>query len=376
MCWLLLALLPFTARAQRGAPLSVVLAPSDSVSPARIRSLGGVSACHAWTCDQALSLALEVAPVASWRVGTEIARSRGVLWGGDGRVTDRRADLLYGSARRSVWVGYGLSTEEVARVSTRLSRFEYGAAARWKSLSVDASVGVGAAPALVSGGSRIETNVLTVLDSASGGVRTDTVRRTVADSATLGTARWSSTMVRIAWMADRWSAAAVVGRLAMTGGGRPLWGGIDGSRILGRRFTMLARAGTFVGPITSPSRTPRFAVSAGLSAQTSWFSTAPTDRAPEHGASSFDVSRVGGERYRLTIRVPGATRVDVASDVTVWQPVAMRRLRGDLWTVELSLTAGVHQLSVRADEGPWAAPTGLTPVDDDFGGSAGAFVVR
>jgi hypothetical protein len=373
---LLLGVLPSAVRSQQAAPLSVLLASPDSVSPPRIRSLSDVSTCHAWTCDQAVSLALEVAPVASWRVGTEITGTRSVLWNGYRRVSDRRADLMYGSARRSVWLGYGLSTDDVGRVSTRLSRFEYGTAVRWKSLAVNASVGTGAVPVLVPGGSRIVTDELTVLDSVTGASHTDTVRRTVTDSASPSKARWSSTVLRVAWMSERWSAAAVVGRLAVSGGGRPLWGGIDGSRRLGRRFTMLARAGTFAGPPMSSRAAPRFAVSAGLLAQTSWFSTTPAERAPERGAAAFDVSSVGGDRYRLTIRVPGAARVDVASDVTTWQPVAMRRLRDDLWAVELSLTPGVHQLSVRADGGPWAAPAGLTPVDDDFGGSAGAFVVR
>jgi hypothetical protein len=376
MVWpLLLAVLPFPARSQQAAPLSVLLAP-DSASPPRFRSLGDVSVCQAWTCDQALSLALEVAPVASWRVGTEITGNHSVLWNGDGRVSDRRADLLYGSARRSAWIGYGLSTEDVGRVSTRLSRFEYGAAARWRSLSVNASAGTGAAPVMVPGGSRIVTDVFMVLDSVTGRAHADSLRRTVTDSATPGKARWSSAVLRVAWMTDRWSAAAVVGRLTVSGGGRPLWGGIDGSRMLGRRFTVLARAGTFVSPPTSLRATPRFAVSAGLLARTSWFSTTPAERVPERVAAAFDVSSVGGDRYRLTIRLPGATRVDVASDVTTWRPIAMRRLHDDLWMVELPLTSGVHQISVRADGGPWIAPAGLAPVDDDFGGSAGSFVVR
>ena len=120
----------------------------------------------------------------------------------------------------------------------------------------------------------------------------------------------------------------------------------------------------------------RFTVSAGLYTHTSWLSTAPTERPAEGSAPAFDVRGLGGERYRLTIRVPGATQVEVASDVTAWQPVAMRRLRDDLWVVELSLAAGVHQLSVRADGGRWSAPPGLASADDDFGGSSGAFVVQ
>jgi hypothetical protein len=36
----------------------------------------------------------------------------------------------------------------------------------------------------------------------------------------------------------------------------------------------------------------------------------------------------------------------------------------------------MHQVSVRADGGRWIAPAGLPPTDDDFGGTAGTFVVR
>jgi hypothetical protein len=68
--------------------------------------------------------------------------------------------------------------------------------------------------------------------------------------------------------------------------------------------------------------------------------------------------------------------VEIASDVTAWQPVTMHRLRDDLWVVELSLTPGMHQLSIRADGGRWIAPSGLAPVDDDYGGTSGSFVVR
>jgi hypothetical protein len=373
---LLLVTLAFPARAQLAAPLSVRLASADSTPPARIRSLGDLSSCHAWTCDQALSLALEVAPVASWRVGTELTGSRSVLPGGNGRVSDRRVDLMYGPARRSVWVGYGRSTEDAADSSRHLSRFEYGATARWRALSVDATMGVGAAPALAGLGTRVETSVRTTLDSLTGAVRSDTVRRTLTDSTTPGKARWSSTALRLAWTTDRWSIGALIGRLVVSGAGRPLWGSLDGSRTLGRRFTVLAKAGTIVGPLMSTHAAPRFAVSAGLFAHTSWLSSAPVERPADRGAAAFDVSGLGGERYRLTIRMPAAARVDIASDVTAWRPVAMRRLRDDLWVVELSLAAGMHQLSVRADGGPWAAPTGLTPVDDDYGGSSGAFVVR
>jgi hypothetical protein len=374
--WLLASALPVPARSQQTAPLSVLLASPDSMPPGRIRSFSDVSTCHAWTCDQALSLALEVAPARAWRVGTEITGGRSVLPGREGRVSDRRVDLVYGPARRSVWIGYGQSTEDAGGRSTELARFEYGASARWRSLSVDATMGAGAAPTLAGLGSRIVTNVRTTVDSLTGAIRTDTVRRNLTDSTAPGRTRWSSTALRLAWTTERWSVGAVMGRLAVSGAGRPLWGSLDGSRALGRRFTVLAKAGTVVGPLMSVGGAPRFAVSAGLFARTSWLSMAPTEHPDERSTSAFDLRGLGGERYRLTIRLPAASHVEIASDVTAWQPVTMHRMRDDLWVVELSLTPGMHQLSIRADGGRWIAPSGLAPVDDDFGGSSGSFVVR
>jgi hypothetical protein len=89
----------------------------------------------------------------------------------------------------------------------------------------------------------------------------------------------------------------------------------------------------------------------------------------------FAAIRLAPDRYRLVAHLPAAGTVELASDVTGWRPVAMRRDAGDGWSVELPASPGVHRVSLRVDGGPWIAPPGLTAEDDGFGGSAAVFTV-
>jgi len=71
-----------------------------------------------------------------------------------------------------------------------------------------------------------------------------------------------------------------------------------------------------------------------------------------------------------------ASQVEIASDVSGWQPVLLAPAGADTWTVTLPVTPGLHRLNLRLDGGEWLVPGGLTPVADEFGGSVGLFVVR
>jgi hypothetical protein len=71
-----------------------------------------------------------------------------------------------------------------------------------------------------------------------------------------------------------------------------------------------------------------------------------------------------------------AARVEIASDLSGWQPVLLAPAGADTWTVTLPATAGLHRLNVRLDGGEWLVPSGLTPAADEFGGSVGLFVVQ
>ena len=71
-----------------------------------------------------------------------------------------------------------------------------------------------------------------------------------------------------------------------------------------------------------------------------------------------------------------ATRVEIASDLSGWQPVSLAPAGADTWTVTLPVSPGLHRLNVRLDGGEWFVPGGFTLVADEFGGSVGLFVVR
>jgi len=52
----------------------------------------------------------------------------------------------------------------------------------------------------------------------------------------------------------------------------------------------------------------------------------------------------------------------------------MRRGR-DLWDLTLPVSAGVHEINLRLDGGPWLAPPGLPTRRDSFNGDVGLLVV-
>lgn len=95
---------------------------------------------------------------------------------------------------------------------------------------------------------------------------------------------------------------------------------------------------------------------------------------PPAAPASIEVTNAGGT---CTFVVhAAATQVEIASDVSGWQPVLLAPAGADTWTVTLPVTPGLHRLNVRLDGGAWLVPGGLTPVADEFGGSVGLFVVR
>jgi hypothetical protein len=134
--------------------------------------------------------------------------------------------------------------------------------------------------------------------------------------------------------------------------------------------------GTFPRHFAIDGPRSRWTVSAGLTAATGWFSREPLARAaPGTDAESFLVLPLGSERYRIVVRLGHVTSVELASGLTGWRPVAMQRLGDDRWSADVPATSGAHRVSIRADGGPWAAPPGLVGETDDFGGSAGMFVI-
>jgi len=110
-------------------------------------------------------------------------------------------------------------------------------------------------------------------------------------------------------------------------------------------------------------------------------SPSTTDRAePSAGAPprerAFLLEPAADGRYAVRCLLPGAQSVEASGDYSDWRPSAMTRESGDWWRLETVLTPGQHRISLRVDGGGWEAPSGLTPEQDGFGGTVGAFLVR
>ena len=79
---------------------------------------------------------------------------------------------------------------------------------------------------------------------------------------------------------------------------------------------------------------------------------------------------------QLILRVPGAGTVELMGDFTNWIPVLLVPDDQDLWRLTMRIPAGVHEVNLRVDGGPWIVPAGLARMDDGLGGSVGVFVVE
>lgn len=79
---------------------------------------------------------------------------------------------------------------------------------------------------------------------------------------------------------------------------------------------------------------------------------------------------------RLSIRAPGASRVEVAGDWDSWTPAPATRASNGVWYVDLPLKAGEYRYAFRVDGKEWRVPEGTVAVDDGFGGKSAYVTVR
>lgn len=79
----------------------------------------------------------------------------------------------------------------------------------------------------------------------------------------------------------------------------------------------------------------------------------------------------------LRLRVSGARRVELMADFTDWTAMTLTpgAAAGE-WCLVAVIGPGVHRVNVRVDDGAWTVPQGVPTVSDEFGGTAGIFVVR
>jgi hypothetical protein len=91
--------------------------------------------------------------------------------------------------------------------------------------------------------------------------------------------------------------------------------------------------------------------------------------------ATFEMLESGGGERTIVVKAPGARSVVVMGDFTDWQPLVLLRA-GDEWRVTLPIPAGAHRVNLSVNGGPWVVPPGLTPIPDEFVGSAGLLVVK
>jgi hypothetical protein len=83
-----------------------------------------------------------------------------------------------------------------------------------------------------------------------------------------------------------------------------------------------------------------------------------------------------GRSVRFVVRLPKARSVAVSGTFTDWEPVAMRK-SGDVWSVEIPVSAGTHQYGFLVDDADWYLPSDVKDViDDGFGRKNATLVVQ
>jgi hypothetical protein len=103
--------------------------------------------------------------------------------------------------------------------------------------------------------------------------------------------------------------------------------------------------------------------------------TVPVQPLTVAAVKEFEVRALSTGTQKITVRVGGVETVEVMGDFSDWSPLVLMRRGRDLWDITLPVTAGVHEINLRLDGGPWVAPPGLPTRRDSFNGDVGLLVV-
>ena len=199
------------------------------------------------------------------------------------------------------------------------------------------------------------------------GVRVDTIRHPGTPS---GVRVWSELEAGAQWVAGRVQLEAFIGaRPAVASFPAAMCAQAGGNIELPHGFGLQFAAGTSPARIGLGIPSSRF-VSVGLRVQ-------PMHGAPEGEAkppapiAAFTLRPNGGRRFTLTYAAARAGMVQFSGDFNAWTPIDLTEDGHGRWRASISLTPGVHHVSLRVDGGPWFAPPGIPAVPDDFGGTTG-----
>jgi hypothetical protein len=365
------------AGAQSDVPLSV----RHDIDPARprvLRAIADVALCRAFDCERTASGALAIAPSARLRVAAEATTGRSVVRPASPMSTDARVDVFYGSAARQVWIGRSAGQlrgdDSLGAGPDRWMK--YGAALRWRSVSVAVDLGTGSQATAGPRRPSAQMKINRWVDSLTGALHEDTVSQIASTSSTYDRTRWRSAALRLGWQSDQWTLGAVFGRAGSQTSRPVLWSTLEVERRMGRSLALVTSLGTYPASIAADAPRSRWMFGAGLIVATgrTLRESAPPTTA-DAAAERFVAIRVAPERYRVVARIADASRVELAADFTKWKPVAMHQDSDGEWSAEMPASPGLHRVSLRSDGGPWTAPPGLVAQDDGFGGTAGVFVI-
>lgn len=103
--------------------------------------------------------------------------------------------------------------------------------------------------------------------------------------------------------------------------------------------------------------------------------TVPVKPLTVAAVKAFEVRALSTGTQKITVRVGGVETVEVMGDFSEWTPLVLMRRGRDLWDITLPVSAGVHEINLRLDGGPWVAPPGLPTRRDNFNGDVGLLVV-
>jgi hypothetical protein len=103
--------------------------------------------------------------------------------------------------------------------------------------------------------------------------------------------------------------------------------------------------------------------------------TVPVKPLTVAAVKDFEVRTLATGTQKITVRVGGVETVELMGDFSDWTPLVLMRRGRDLWDITLPVSAGVHEINLRLDGGPWLAPPGLPTRRDSFNGDVGLLVV-
>jgi len=202
--------------------------------------------------------------------------------------------------------------------------------------------------------------------------------------------RYTDLGFAVHWTAARGEIGATVGARAGHGliAGSTSWGTVGGVVWLTSHLGVVASAGAYPPDVAQGFPNGRYvSLALRLDNQRRWRGpVAGIARSRENESdrrdSTLDMGRAdqeefvtesSGEVRTIRVRVPGAKRVELSSDMTNWTPMALTPAGNGWWTTVLTVQAGAHQVSLRVDGGQWQAPPGLVAVTDESGGAAGVW---